>query len=335
MQTIQLSHGSGGAQTNELIERVFQKYLREFLCDVGEDAGVFGAASECKYATSTDSYVISPLFFSGGDIGKLSICGSSNDVAMRGAKPKYFNIGFILEEGLEIGVLEGILASMAKELKKTDLKILSADTKVVGRGHVDKIFVNTTAIGEVIRDVGIKQLREGDVILLSGGIGAHHGVIFCARNEISLHSSLQSDCKQLYPLLEPLFRSEIPLHTLRDATRGGIASVLNEWAQSADLDILIEEEKIPICQEVQGICEMLGLDVYALANEGACVLAVPKDFAMQALDLLRRHEDGKDASIIGEVRAKSGSIARVVLQNAWGSKRFLDYPQGELLPRIC
>lgn len=333
MKTIQLAHGSGGAQTNELIDKVFKKYLGEFFVNEGEDGGVFEANG--KYASSTDSYVISPLFFPGGDIGKLSICGSSNDVLMMGAIPKFISIGFILEEGLEIQILEKILDSMAKEIKKGDLKILSADTKVVGKGSVDKIFINTTAIGEIVVETSVKNIQEEDVIILSGSIGAHGGVIFCARNEIDLVSDLKSDCKQLRGMIEEILKRKIPIHAMRDATRGGLASVLNEWAQSADVDIAVEEEKIAIANEVKGICEILGLEAYALANEGTCVLSVPKERAEEILEILKNHEDGKEASIIGVVTKKASNTSRVVLKNAWGSKRFLDYPQGELLPRIC
>lgn len=334
MQTIQMAHGSGGVQSNRLIEQVFKKYLGEFLVADGEDGGVFDT-KEGRYVSSTDSYVVSPLVFAGGDIGKLSICGSSNDVAMMGAIPRFITIGFILEEGLEIALLEQILESMAVELRRGGLKILSADTKVVGRGSVDKIFINTTAIGEVVRDVSVGKLEEGDAIILSGSVGNHGGVIFCARNEIALTSSLKSDCKQLYGMLEGVFASEVELHALRDATRGGLASVLNEWAHSCGRDILIEEEAIGVVDEVRGICEILGLEAYALANEGVCVLAVPKSCAQEVLEILRAHEDGREASIIGEIVKKTTQDSRVILQNAWGSKRFLDYPQGELLPRIC
>lgn len=334
MQTIQMAHGSGGVQTNELIQKVFKKYLGDFLISDGEDGGVFLSDAK-RYATSTDSFVVSPLFFAGGDIGKLSICGSSNDVAMMGAIPKFITLGFIMEEGLEIALLEKILDSMRNELLKTNLKILSADTKVVGKGSVDKIFINTTAIGEVVSDVSIKKLAEDDVIILSGSIGNHGGVIFCARNEIGISSNLQSDCKQLYAMLKPIFEKKIPIHTLRDATRGGLACVLNEWAEASQMDIAINEQEVKIDDEVQGICEILGLEAYSLANEGVCLIATPREFANEVLTLLRAHPDGKNASIIGKMTKKTTQIPRVILENPWGSKRFLDYPQGELLPRIC
>lgn len=333
MQRIKLAHGSGGAATQELVSNVFEKYLLPFLQGFGEDGGIFDVRAD-RLAVSTDSYVVSPLFFSGGDIGKLSICGSCNDVAMMGARPRFLTLGFILEEGLEIEVLQRVLESMAQEIERNNLKILSADTKVVGKGSVDKIFINSTAIGEVIKPCSINNLADGDAIILSSPIGAHGGVIFCARNEIDLKSDLKSDCRSLFCFLDSLLHSDVRLHTLRDATRGGLAAVLNEWASSVDCDILIQEDAVKIPKEVGGICEILGLEAYSLANEGAFVLSLPKSEAKRALELL--HEAGlSDASIIGEIRPKSGNLARVILENSWGSARFLDNPVGELLPRIC
>lgn len=335
MRTITLAQGNGGVESNELINNVFKKYLGDFLCAEDEDAGVFLSNSK-SYCTSTDSYVINPIFFPGGDIGKLSICGSSNDVAMMGGKPRYISIGFIIEEGFEIAELEKILLSIKKELAYTSLQIISADTKVVPKGNVDKIFINTTAIGEIKKEgISAKNLQDGDCIILSGNIGSHGSVIFCSRSEIELHSNLQSDCKQLYPMLEKIFDDSVSVNALRDATRGGLAAVLNEWANTAGVDIILEEEHIPILKEVRGVCEILGLEPYVLANEGVCVFSVPCSEAEKICELLRSHPDGKEASIIGKVEKKNISTPRVILKNAWGTKRYLDYPQGEILPRIC
>lgn len=332
MDTVQISHGSGGAMSEFLIDKVFKKYLSDFLLFDGEDGGIF--PNNGKMAVSTDSFVVSPIFFHGGDIGKLSVCGSSNDVAMMGAKPRFITLGFILEEGLSFSTLHAILESMSRELKKQNLMILSADTKVVPRGNVDKIFINTTVIGEVVKPLSIKYLSLGDDIILSGPVGAHGGVIFCARNTIDLQTQLESDCQSLYEFLEPLFYSDIELHALRDVTRGGLASVLNEWVRASDCDILVRESNICVPDEVRGVCEILGLDAYSLASEGAFVLALPKKSSKLALSKL--HEAGlKQACIIGEIRQKQASNPSVTIANAWGSERFLDYPQGELLPRIC
>lgn len=334
MEKIMLAQGNGGAESNELINKVFRKYLGKFFVSLDEDAGIF-ESNNITYASSTDSYIISPIFFPGGDIGKLSICGSSNDVAMMGAKPKYINIGFMIEEGFEIKSLEKILTSMSKELEYTDIKILSADTKIAPYSSMDKIFINTTAIGEVQKqNISAKNLEVNDDIIISGDIGRHGGVIFCARNEIGLSSSLQSDCKQLYPMLEKIFESEIPIHSLRDATRGGIASVLNEWANASKVDIELDEKSILILKEVSGICEILGLEPYSLANEGLCLFGVSKKYTKEVLEILHSHVDGKNACIIGEVK-QSSLKPKVILAHPYGGKRYLDYPQGEILPRIC
>lgn len=338
MNSIALAHGNGGVETNNLIHKVFEKYLGKFMIGAGEDAGIFGDFKENRnsYCLSTDSYVVSPIFFSGGDIGKLSICGSSNDVAMMGAKPRYLSVGFIIEEGFEIANLEKILTSMARELKEGKLKILSADTKVVPKGACDKIFINTTAVGEVEKTgISCKNLCKNDVIILSGDIGRHGCVIFCERNDIGLVSNLKSDCKALYPMLERIFSSSLPIHALRDATRGGIASVLNEWANASCVQISLEEANILVKQEVKGVCEILGLEPYSLANEGVCILAVPAQIGQDICKMLNSHSIGKDATIIGEVIEENTSNPCVILRNQWGGKRFLDYPQGELLPRIC
>ncbi|PAF53887.1 hydrogenase expression/formation protein HypE [Helicobacter sp. 13S00482-2] len=332
---ITLAQGNGGMETNELIEKIFKKHLGEFLCADGEDAGKFLSNTK-EYCISTDSYVINPIFFPGGDIGKLSICGSSNDVAMMGAKPKYISIGFILEEGFGIEDLERILLSIKKELEHTSLKIISADTKVLPSGNVDKIFINTTAIGEIKKEgISSKNLKDGDCIILSGNIGRHGSMIFCARSEIDLHSNLQSDCKQLYVILEQIFQSDICIHALRDATRGGLAAVMNEWANASKVNIVLEEKSILISKEVKGVCEILGLEPYILANEGVCVFSVPAIEAHRVCQILNSHPEGGEASIIGRVEGKDISTPKVILKNEWGTKRYLEYPQGEILPRIC
>ncbi|PAF41421.1 hydrogenase expression/formation protein HypE [Helicobacter sp. 11S02596-1] len=336
MKKITLAQGNGGRETNELIEKIFEKHLGSFLLAKGEDAGRFCVPMTQAYCVSTDSYVVSPIFFAGGDIGKLSVCGSCNDVAMMGAKPMYLNVGFILEEGLEIASLEKILHSMAQELNHAGVSILSADTKVVPRGNVDKIFINTTAIGAVVKEgISAKNLHDGDVIILSSHIGSHGCVIFSSRAEIDLHSDLKSDCKQLYPMLAGIFETDISICALRDATRGGLAAVLNEWANASGVDIVLESEKIPVLKEVQGVCEILGLEPYSLANEGVCVLCVKACDAKKVCEMLQSHPDGREAVVIGKVQARHSDTPRVILSNPWGTKRFLDMPQGELLPRIC
>ncbi|BCZ18684.1 Hydrogenase expression/formation protein HypE [Helicobacter sp. NHP19-012] len=329
MQVVSLSGGNGGKEAQVLIEKVFMPYLQEFLAARGEDAGVFEARG--ALALSTDSFVIDPLIFEGGDIGKLCVCGSANDVAMGGAHPKYLSVGFILEEGLEVELLQQILSSMQEQLRLGGLKLLSLDTKVVPKGCADKIFINTTAVGSVLYpNLSAKNLREGQVIIVSGAIGTHGALLFSKRAEIQLDTPLASDCQQLFPLLEPVFKSGCKIHALRDATRGGLASVLHEWAQSSKVGIEVDEDKIPILEGVRGVCEILGLEPYVLANEGVCVLSVEACDASKICALLQ--EGGaKEACIIGRVISQKG----VFLKTPWGSKRPLDILEGELLPRIC
>lgn len=335
MERITLAQGSGGAATSALIDKVFLAHLREHFVSLGEDAGVVRANG--LLACSTDSFVITPICFPGGDIGKLSVCGSSNDVAMMGAKPLYMSFGFMLEEGLEIALLESIIQSIAKELRLTGLKILSADTKVLPKGSIDKLFINTTCLGEILLpNVSTQALSVGDSIIISAPIGAHGASIFASRENIGLESSVQSDCAQLYPMLAPLFASDLAIHTMRDATRGGLSAVLHEWVQDRELCIELDEGALPIDEGVQGICEILGLEPSHLANEGVCVLAVDKSDTQEVCDILRGHSLGSKACVIGKVCAPSKQTkSRVVLVNEWGAKRFMEYPDGELLPRIC
>lgn len=335
MGRITLAQGSGGAATSALIDKVFLAHLRELFVSLGEDAGVVRANG--LLACSTDSFVITPICFPGGDIGKLSVCGSSNDVAMMGAKPLYMSFGFMLEEGFSIELLESIIQSIKQELMQTNIAIISADTKVLPKGSIDQIFINTTCIGEILLpNVSTQALSVGDSIIISAPIGAHGASIFASRENIGLESSVQSDCAQLYPMLAPLFVSDLTIHTMRDATRGGLAAVLYEWVQGRELCIEIDEKALPIDEGVQGICEILGLEPTYLANEGVCVLAVKEQDAQKACEMLRAHTLGSRACVVGRVCAPSKQTqSRVVLVNEWGGKRFMEYPDGELLPRIC
>lgn len=335
MERITLAQGSGGAATSALIDKVFLAHLREHFVSLGEDAGVVRANG--LLACSTDSFVITPICFPGGDIGKLSVCGSSNDVAMMGAKPLYMSFGFMLEEGFSIKLLESIIQSIKQELMQTNIAIISADTKVLPKGSIDQIFINTTCIGEILLpNVSTQALSVGDSIIISAPIGAHGASIFASRENIGLESSVQSDCAQLYPMLAPLFESALAIHTMRDATRGGLAAVLQEWVQGRELCIEIDERVLPIDDGVQGICEILGLEATHLANEGVCVLAVDKNYAQEVCDILHTHSLGSKACVIGAVCAATKQTqSRVVLVNEWGAKRFMEYPDGELLPRIC
>ena len=330
-KTITLAHGNGGAENNELITKVFYKAFKNDILSKSEDAAVIQNGT---LAFSTDSFTVSPLFFNGANIGKLAVCGTCNDLAMMGAKPKYLTCSVIIEEGFEIRELEKIVKSMKEELEVNGAIVVSGDTKVVPKGAVDKIFINTTGIGEILyKGISSNNITENDLILVSRDIGAHGATIFAAREGMDLDTSLKSDCASLYPQVKALIDSGIKITALRDATRGGVSAVLNEWAKQSDICIEIEEEKIPICDEVKGICEMLGFEAMSLANEGTFVLAIPKDDALKALEVLQTFEYSKTASIIGKVTQQYEQ--RVILNSQWGTKRFLDVPTGELLPRIC
>lgn len=330
-KTITLAHGNGGAENNELITKVFYKAFKNDILSKSEDAAVIQNGT---LAFSTDSFTVSPLFFNGANIGKLAVCGTCNDLAMMGAKPKYLTCSVIIEEGFEIRELEKIVKSMKEELEVNGAIVVSGDTKVVPKGAVDKIFINTTGIGEILyKGISSNSITENDLILVSRDIGAHGATIFAAREGMDLETSLKSDCASLYPQVKALIDSGIKITALRDATRGGVSAVLNEWAKQSDICIEIEEEKIPICDEVKGICEMLGFEAMSLANEGTFVLAIPNEDALKALEVLQTFEYSKTASIIGKVTQQYEQ--RVILNSQWGTKRFLDVPTGELLPRIC
>lgn len=329
MKTITLAHGNGGQENNELISKVFYKAFKNDILEKSEDAAVIHNG---ELAFSTDSFTVSPLFFPGSDIGKLAVCGTCNDLAMMGAKPKYLTCSVIIEEGFDFRSLEKIVRSMKKELEVNGAIVVSGDTKVVPRGSVDKIFINTTGIGEIQKKgISSNNITKKDVILVSRDIGAHGATIFASREGIDMSSSLQSDCASLYPQVKALIDADIKITALRDATRGGVAAVLNEWASQSNICVEVEEEKIPISDEVNGICELLGFEAMALANEGTFVLAIEKEDASKALEILKRTNE--TASIIGTVSEQY--IGKVVLNSAWGTKRFLELPTGELLPRIC
>jgi hydrogenase expression/formation protein HypE len=326
---IKLSHGNGGVENNELIKDVFYKAFKNEILEKSEDAALI---EDGKYVFSTDSFTVTPLFFAGADIGKLAVCGTCNDLAMMGASPKYLTCSVILEEGFGMDALKKIVLSMKKELEINNAIIVSGDTKVVPRGSVDKIFINTTGIGEVIQSgISSNSISSQDVIILSRDIGCHGATIFASREGIELTSELQSDCTSLYPIVKKLIDEEIQITAMRDATRGGVNAVLNEWANQSNACLEIEEEKISISDEVMGLCELLGFEAISLANEGTFLLAVKKEYANKALEILKTFNE--NASIIGKVTSRH--LKKVILNSSWGTQRFLDAPTGELLPRIC
>ena len=330
-KTVTLAHGNGGLENNELISKVFYKAFKNEILEKSEDAAVIHNG---ELAFSTDSFTVSPLFFPGGDIGKLAVCGTCNDLAMMGAKPKYLTCSVIIEEGFSIRELEKIVRSMKKELAINGAIVVSGDTKVVPKGSVDKIFINTTGIGEIQKKgISSNSISKEDVILVSRDLGRHGAAIFAAREGIELTTDLQSDCASLYLQVEALLKAGVNITALRDATRGGVSAVLNEWAKQSDICIEVEEEKIPVSKEVYGICEMLGFEAMNLANEGTFVLAINKADELKALKVLHSFENSSNAVKIGEV--SDAYVGKVILHSAYGTKRFLDVPTGELLPRIC
>lgn len=332
MERILLSHGSGGEETQKLIKGLFLKHFSNEILDKLEDASVFELSG--KLAFTTDAFTVSPIFFKGGDIGKLSIAGTVNDLAVMGAKPLYVSVAFVIEEGTDYGELERIVISMKEEAKKSGVKIVAGDTKVVPKGQADKVFITTSGIGKVIYDgISAHNLMEGDVIIVSGSVGDHGACILAEREGLEFEIPIESDCKSLWKMIEKVLKSGAEVHAIRDATRGGLAGVLNEWAQQSQVEIEIDEEEIPVKDAVRGLCELLGFEPTHLANEGMAVFSVSEKDADKVLEILRSTEEGKEAKIIGKV-VKKGS-PRVILRTPYGVKRIMEAPSGELLPRIC
>ncbi|WP_086286713.1 hydrogenase expression/formation protein HypE [Campylobacter sp. P0085] len=327
MKKILLAHGGGGQEMNELINGlIFRIFDNEILAQ-SNDSAILNLSG--KIAFSTDSFVVSPIKFPGGDIGKIAVCGTINDLAMVGTKPRYISCALIIEEGLGIDELKEILNSMKSTADEAGVSIVCGDTKVVSKGSCDKIFINTSGIGEIIKESRVGNLKSGAKILLSGDVGRHGAVILANRNELNL--DLRSDCKPLNNVVEALLNANIAPLAMRDATRGGLSAVLNEWAKACGYDIKINEENIAVSDEVIGICEMLGFEPYELANEGTFVLAIdPKD-EIKALEILREFDS--NANTIGEIL--DSNKGDVIIQNSYGASRFMEPPKGELLPRIC
>ena len=331
MTNITLAHGNGGEENNQLITQVFYKAFQNEILSKSEDAAVI---QDGTLAFSTDSFTVTPIEFPGANIGKLAVCGTCNDLAMMGAKPKYLTCSVILEEGLDVKTLKRVVDSMEKELATNGAIVVSGDTKVVPKGSVDKIFINTTGIGEIKqKGISSNNIQEDDLIIVSNSIGKHGATIFASREGIDFSSSLKSDCASLWPVVEKLIEAKIEIRALRDATRGGVSAVLNEWAKQSDICVEIEEKVIPISDEVKGVCELLGFEALNLANEGTFVMAISKDEAKKALEVLNSIDISNEATIIGKVTSKNRG--KVILNTAWGTKRFIDLPTGELLPRIC
>ncbi len=336
--TIQLAHGGGGRLSRELIETIFRPGFGGAALSNRHDSAILQTSGK-RLAMTTDGYVVKPMFFPGGDIGKLAVCGTINDLAMAGAYPKALSASFILEEGLPVVDLERIVASMGLAARTAGVEIVTGDTKVVDKGKGDGVFITTTGIG-VVPDglsIGPGEVRPGDVVLISGDIGRHGIAVLSAREGLLLEGPIESDCAALHEMVRSLVEAGVELHCLRDPTRGGLSSVLNEIAMDGHVDIEIDERTVPVGDVVRGACELFGLDPLYVACEGRMVAFVPDRDADRALALIRMQRDGLDARRIGNVIgcAPAARDGRVTLRGRLGTTRLLDLLAGEQLPRIC
>jgi hydrogenase expression/formation protein HypE len=338
-KTITMAHGGGGRAMRDLVHKLVLPAFDNPLLATLEDQARVPLASLGEHgdrlAFTTDSYVVAPLFFPGGDIGKLAVCGTVNDLAMSGAVPLYLSCGLIIEEGLPVADLQRVLASMAATAREAGVTVVTGDTKVVNRGAADRLFINTAGVGAVPRgvEIGAHRARPGDVVIVNGTLGDHGTAILVARNELELHSRIESDCQPLHSLVQTMLAACADIRCLRDATRGGLATVLNEFADASAVGIRLQERALPLRAEVRGACELLGLDVLYMANEGKLVAIVPGEHADAVLAAMRAHPAGRDAAIIGDVIAEP--VGHVVLNTAFGGERVVDMLVGEQLPRIC
>ena len=330
---ILLAHGSGGKLSHDLVRKHIISRITNPLLDRLDDSAVLD--SEGRLAFTTDSYVVSPIIFPGGDIGRLAVCGTVNDLSMAGARPLYLSLSFIIEEGLAVNELEEIVRSIAETAAEAEIKIVTGDTKVVNRGDADRLFINTSGIGIIPNGIDISgaNAKPGDKIILSGTIGDHGIAIMSKREGLNFTTTLESDCAPLNHLVADMLDESILINCLRDPTRGGLATTLNEIAGQSSVGMELEERSIPVRDEVRGACELLGLDPLYVANEGKLVAIVDEKAAEPVLAKMKQNIYGKDAVIIGRVTGEHRG--RVVLKTPYGSSRILDMLSGELLPRIC
>ena len=334
---VRLGHGSGGAMMKRLIDDLFLDEFSDEAALPGDDAGVVPLGGE-RIAMSTDSFVVTPQFFPGGDIGRLAVCGTVNDVATSGAQVKYLSCGFVLEEGYPMDKLRQIVRTMAQTAAEAGVSIVTGDTKVVERGHADGVFINTAGVGLVPAGVNLsgRNCKPGDKVLVSGTLGDHGICIISQREGLAFSTTLTTDAAPLNHLIAAVLEEAPHTRAFRDPTRGGLASTLNEFAEASGVDIVVAEDDVPVRDEVRGACEMLGYDVFQVANEGKMVAVVPADEADAALAAMRASRYGENAAIIGEVcepACEGGHTVR--LKTAFGSTRILDMLVGEQLPRIC
>lgn len=338
-ETVLLGHGSGGTMMKRIIDEVFfEAYADEELLEGNDAASLPAPAAGERIAYSTDSFVVTPHFFPGGDIGRLAVCGTVNDVATSGAVPKYLSCGFILEEGFPVADLKHICKSMAEMAKEAGVHIVTGDTKVVNRGHGDGVFINTSGVGFIPEGVNLSGAfcKPGDKVLVTGTMGDHGITIMSCREELSFNADIQTDAAPLNHLIAEVIAAAPDTRCFRDPTRGGLASTLNELAAQSGVDFIVEEGAVPVKDAVLGACEMLGYDVYQVANEGKMVCVVPAEQAEAALAAMRANKYGADAAIIGEVvETPEERDPRVSIRTGFGALRIMDMLVGEQLPRIC
>lgn len=329
-----MAHGGGGRLMHRLLEEVFGKAFSNPMLDARHDSAQF-AVSSGRMAMTTDSYVVRPLFFPGGDIGSMAVHGTVNDLAMSGARPLYLSCGFIIEEGLAMETLWRVVCSLRAAADKCGAQIVTGDTKVVDKGKGDGLFINTTGIGIIEHEFNIapQNVQPGDAVIISGDLGRHGMAIMAAREGLEFESAIESDSAPVHVPVLGLIQNGVEIHCLRDLTRGGLASALNEIAEAAGVKIAIEENAVPVREDVHAACEMLGLDPLHVANEGRFAAFIAEKDASKALEILRRYEVADKSAMVGMVVGKSGPI--VTLRSAIGATRILDMPSGEQLPRIC
>lgn len=331
-EVIKLVHGDGGKYTGELIENMFYKHFDNSILKEGVDSAVF-SVEKGRMAFTTDSFVVKPLFFPGGNIGKLAACGTINDLAVSGARPLYLSAGFVIEEGFSMDTLSLIVKAMAEQCRESGVKVVTGDTKVVEKGSLDGLFINTAGVGVIENNYKMKTIEPGDKIILSGDIGRHGTVITLERYNMDIKSGIKSDCAPLYEITKALKEYYDDIKIMKDPTRGGTATILNEISTRAKLNIRVVEENLPISKEVMGVNKMLGLDPLYMACEGRALIVVKEKAAQKVLDKLHTFDECHAASIIGEVTEAEGSL--VYAENSFGGTRILNSLEGEMLPRIC
>lgn len=333
-ERILLAHGSGGTLSNKLYtDVIFSELKNEYLYDIHDSAVV--TSGKVKLAFTTDSYVVKPIFFPGGDIGKLAVFGTVNDLAVVGATPRFISCSFIIEEGLLMSDLKKIVHSIFEASIRANVKVVTGDTKVVEKGQGDKIFINTSGIGIFEREIVIspKRCREGDVIIINGYIGNHGIAVMLEREGVMFESNIESDSAPLNNLISNILDEGIDVHMMRDATRGGVASVLNEIAKSAGVGVLLYEENLPVQEDVKSACEIMGFDPLYVANEGKVIVIADALDADRIISIMKQHELGKNAAVIGEIIANNPGI--VTMETTIGTTTVVDMISGEQLPRIC